>query len=131
VCDCGKEKNCEHAFAAKLELAAARLAEDPVRESTLKCRYCGSPDVERAGFRYNAHGMARRFRCNECLRKFSVKFTDIAQAAQPPSETIWLIAEIGQVLTKLEDMMERLALSLGQGRTIDASKPSEPTGRFC
>lgn len=108
VCDCGRPKVCEHAYAAKLEQAAARFADDPVQESRLKCRYCGSPDVERAGFRYNAHGMARRYRCNECLRKFSVKFSQTAQSAQMPSETIWLTAEIGQVLTKLEDLMEKV-----------------------
>ena len=129
VCDCGQAKNCEHTYAAKLEQAAARFTEDPVQESRLKCRYCGSPDIERAGFRYNAHGMARRLRCNECLRKFSVKFSKIDQVAQAPSETTWLVAEIGQVLTKLEDLIERLALSLGQHRTITHAICPENGGR--
>ena len=108
VCDCGQPRNCEHVYAAKLEQAAAKLADDPVQESRLYCRYCGSPDVERTGFRYNAHGMARRYRCNECFRKFSMKFSHEAQSPQTPSETIWLIAEIGQVPTKLEDLVRQI-----------------------
>ena len=94
VCDCGQPRSCEHVYAAKLEQAAARLAEDPVQESRrLKCRYCGSPDVERAGFRYNAHGMARRYRCNECLRKFSISYST-SDVSQIPSDLIWLLSDI-------------------------------------
>jgi hypothetical protein len=40
------------------------------------------------------------------MRKFSLKYTDAAFASRLPSEMTWLIAEIGMVLNKLEDLME-------------------------
>ncbi len=75
----------------------------------LVCRHCGSPDVSRCGFRYNAYGISRRLRCNECLRKFSVKYTDSNETS--PSEMTWLLAEIGMVLTKLEELIERIPMT--------------------
>lgn len=51
--------------------------------------------------------VSRRLRCNEFLRKFSVKYTDSFQ--REPSEVTWLLAEIGMVLGKLEDLIDRLS----------------------
>jgi len=43
------------------------------------------------------------------MRKFSLKYSDAAFASRLPSEMTWLIAEIGMVLNKLEDLMEGFA----------------------
>jgi hypothetical protein len=43
------------------------------------------------------------------MRKFSVKYSDSAFASRLPSEMMWLVAEIGMVLNKLEDLMEGFA----------------------
>jgi hypothetical protein len=43
------------------------------------------------------------------MRKFSLKYSDAAFASRLPSEMTWLIAEIGMVLNKLEDLMEAFA----------------------
>ena len=43
------------------------------------------------------------------MRKFSLKYTDAAFASRLPSEMTWLLAEIGMVLNKLEDLMEGFA----------------------
>jgi transposase-like protein len=110
VCDCDhKSEECEHRYAARLAAVSQRLQEEPTEDSKLVCRYCGSPDISRCGFRYNAYGISRRLRCNECLRKFSVKYTN--NSASPPSEITWLIAEIGMVLTKLEELIDRIFMT--------------------
>lgn len=109
-CDCGSDLSyCAHRHAARLSAAGSTvpLSDDDAQEP--KCRYCGSMDVSRCGFRYNSYGIARRYRCNECLRKFSLKYSDGAFASRLPSEMTWLIAEIGMVLNKLEDLMEAFA----------------------
>ena len=68
--------------------------------------------LARCGFRYNAYGISQRYRCNECLRKFSVKHIDRQNAKKTPSETIWLLAEIGMVLTKIENLIEKASSNL-------------------
>jgi hypothetical protein len=75
--------------------------------SNLKCRYCGSPDVARCGFRYNTRGIARRYRCNECERKFSIPHVQNDSAAQP-SELAWLLNEIGMLTSKLSELLSAL-----------------------
>jgi hypothetical protein len=37
-------------------------------QTSLKCRYCGSPDVRGCGFRYNARGIVKRYLCLDCER---------------------------------------------------------------
>ena len=110
VCDCDRNlEECRHRYAVRLAAISRRVQEpsDDV-DTKLVCRYCGSPDISRCGLRYNACGISRRLRCNECLRKFSVKFTNSTEAY--PYETTWLLSEIGMVLTKLEDLIERISL---------------------
>ncbi len=99
--------SCKHRYAVRLTAVSLRVQE-PADDTSLVCRYCGSPDVSRCGFRYNAYGISRRLRCNECLRKFSIKYTNSADKS--PSELTWLLAEIGMVLTKLEELIERASL---------------------
>jgi hypothetical protein len=109
VCDCDKKlEECQHRYAVRLAAISRRVQEwsDDV-DTKLVCRYCGSPDISRCGFRYNAYGISRRLRCNECLRKFSVKYTDSTETSL--SETTWLLSEIGMVLTKLEELIERIS----------------------
>ena len=111
LCDCNPQlQECEHRFAAQLASAIVRAAPSELDEHPLKCRYCGSPDVARCGYRYNSYGIAQRYRCNECLRKFSVKYSNTR--ANAPSEMIWLLAEIGMILTKLESLIEAASLKL-------------------
>jgi hypothetical protein len=110
VCDCDQKlEECQHRYAVRLAAISRRVQEpsDNVDDTKLVCRYCGSPDISRCGFRYNAYGISRRLRCNECLRKFSVKYTDSTDTT--PYETTWLLSEIGLVLTKLEELTERVA----------------------
>ena len=110
TCDCiPKSEECQHRYAVRLASVSTRIQEQTVDDTKLVCRYCGSPDVSRCGFRYNAYGISRRLRCNECLRKFSVKYTDTNE--RNPSEITWLLAEVGMVLTKLEELIERVSLS--------------------
>lgn len=107
VCDCDQElEECQHRYAVRLAAVSQRLQEEPTDNSKLVCRYCGSPDISRCGFRYNSYGISRRYRCNECLRKFSVKYTNTTE--RRPSEMMWLLAEVGMVLTKLEELIERI-----------------------
>jgi transposase-like protein len=109
VCNCNQKlEECEHRYAIRLAAVSQRLQEEPSDDSKLVCRYCGSPDISRCGFRYNAYGISRRLRCNECLRKFSVKYTD---SSVGPSEMTWLIAEVGTVLTKLEELIDRVFIT--------------------
>jgi hypothetical protein len=115
-CDCGPGLSyCAHRHAARLCAAGSTVPlNDDAPEA--KCRYCGSMDVSRCGFRYNSYGIARRYRCNECMRKFSLKYTDAAFTSRLPSEMMWLLAEIGMVLNKLEDLMEGFAKLYSTGQ---------------
>jgi transposase-like protein len=107
ACDCNQDE-CKHRYSVRLAAVSSRLQKEAdIEDARIVCRYCGSPDVSRCGFRYNAYGIARRFRCNECLRKFSLKYTNANERA--PSEKTWLIAEIGMVLSKLEELIARIS----------------------
>lgn len=109
-CDCSSGLlNCAHRHAARLCAVGSTVPFNDDDASEPKCRYCGSADVSRCGFRYNAYGISRRYKCNECLRKFSLKYSDAEFASRLPSEMTWLIAEIGMVLNKLEDLIEGFA----------------------
>ena len=112
-CDCDPTlDDCPHRYAAKMCASTMRPLDNQTETANIKCRYCGSLDISACGFRYNAYGISKRYRCNECLRKFSIKYLDRANTGQPPSEMIWLLAEIGMILNKLENLIENLSRSM-------------------
>jgi predicted RNA-binding Zn-ribbon protein involved in translation (DUF1610 family) len=106
ICDC-KISECVHLNATQLHCSTCKLQPEQIDESNLKCRYCGSPDIARCGFRYNSRGIARRYRCNDCLRKFSIRHIQTEVQAKP-SEFIWFMSEIGMLTTKLSDLLSEL-----------------------
>jgi len=124
ACDCnqkdsGEVINCAHVYAVLLSVATLRVDSEESPESAdgrpMRCRYCGSPDLSRCGFRYNTYGISRRYRCNECLRKFSVRYSNDSNSNRVPSEVTWLLSEVGMLLSRLNDLMEKLSLSLAGG----------------
>jgi len=122
ICDCFHYAQsgdfCEHIYAAQLARKGNRSFEteiSPSDEGSLKCRYCGSPDISRCGFRYNARGISRRYYCHECERKFSIRIVESQQAiANVPSEVVWLLDEVGLQVSKLNDLLTRLDSTLVQ-----------------
>jgi hypothetical protein len=105
TCDCGAgDEWCVHLYAAYLHRTTSKIQPEPLDEEHLKCRYCGSPDVARCGFRYNAHGIARRYRCNDCQRKFSIPHIQTNMGTRP-LELVWLLNEIGMLTSKLTDLL--------------------------
>jgi hypothetical protein len=114
-CDCeAGESFCAHLYAAQLNRSTSKLQPELIDESHLKCRYCGSPDVAGCGFRYNARGIARRYRCNDCQRKFSIPHIQLAAGARP-SESLWILNEIGMLITRLSDLLAQLNSKLAEG----------------
>jgi len=108
VCDCGsQEEICAHVFAAQLSKLTNQIAPSLPEslDESLRCRYCGSPDLNRCGYRYNATGVARRYFCNGCRRKFSVKYMGANAVSGTPSELLWLLNEIGLALARLNDLL--------------------------
>lgn len=121
-CDCkSSESSCEHLYAAQLHRTTARLPTEQFDGKQLNCRYCGSFDVACAGYRFNAHGISRRYRCNECLRKFSIPYVEPARGSIP-SEMAWVLNEIGMVTTKLTDLLSELNLKIDTIAKIDGPK---------
>ncbi|MGP8071369.1 MAG: hypothetical protein ACLP5V_15955 [Candidatus Bathyarchaeia archaeon] len=110
-CDCNsKETPCAHLHAAQLLRTTSRLPTEPIDEARLKCRYCSSPDIARCGFRYNSRGIVRRYRCNDCQRKFAIPFVRANEQGTPsaPSEVAWLLNEIGMLTSKLSELLSEL-----------------------
>ncbi len=71
----------EHIYASQLARNAQRSFETEVKQEDevhLLCRYCGSPDLRKCGFRYNAHGIAHRYYCYQCQRKFEFSQGDMS-----------------------------------------------------
>jgi transposase-like protein len=132
ACDCQVDgavdasATCAHVYAALLSSASHRtdadLAEEVVEEMErpLKCRYCGSPDISRVGFRYNARGISRRYFCNECRRKFSVPYVEPHAAQGLPSGTLWLLSQVAMLTSKLNDLLKDL------DERISSTRNSEP-----
>ena len=114
-CECGNAGDCSHRHAAQLAATTANLTVP--EELNLKCRHCGSLDISGTGYRYNAYGISKRIRCNECHRKFSIKQSNSSGFNRLPSETVWLLSEIGMVLNKLELLIEKCALNLEVGNS--------------
>jgi hypothetical protein len=78
----------------------------PIRDQTsLKCRYCGSPDVRGCGFRYNARGIVKRHLCLDCEKKFSIPYVG---RSTDHLELGWLLNEIGMLTTKLTELLSDL-----------------------
>jgi hypothetical protein len=108
TCDCGGGTDqCAHLYATQLHRSTSKLESEPPDEGNLKCRYCGSPDIARCGFRYNARGIARRYFCHDCQRKFSVPHFQSSSTSQP-SELVWLLNEVGMLTGKLTEMLSDL-----------------------
>ena len=118
VCDCtSTEDFCQHLYAAKLCRSTAKLQPEQFDETNLKCRYCGSPDVSKCGFRYNSRGISRRYRCSDCQRKFSIRIAE--NSMKKPSEIVWLLNEVGLLTTKLTDLLCELNLRIENAEKID------------
>lgn len=123
ACDCLSETgSCIHLYAAQLHRSTSRLQSEQIDESSLKCRYCSSPDVARCGFRYNARGISRRYRCNDCQRKFSIPHVQSDTRSQP-SDVVWLLNEVGMLTARLSDLLIELndRLDLATNSTATAT----------
>jgi DNA-directed RNA polymerase subunit RPC12/RpoP len=123
TCDCGSSPDsCVHLYATQLKRSTSRLQPEQVDEDHLKCRYCGSPDIARCGFRYNARGIARRYRCNDCERKFSIPHFQSSMQTRP-SELVWLLNEMGMLTSKLAELLSELndRIELVERRAAEAS----------
>ena len=110
-CDCSsKEPPCAHLHAAQLLRTTSRLPAYQIDEAHLKCRYCSSPDIARCGFRYNSRGIVRRYRCNDCQRKFAIPFVRTKEQGTPSAspELAWLLTEIGMLTSKLTELLSEL-----------------------
>jgi len=106
-CDCNdcQNESCPHIYAAQISRLTVQISMHDV-DKPLRCRYCGSPDIRGCGFRYNAKGIARRYFCNECRRKFSVRYVGSDNPSKKaPSELLWILNEIGVALTRLDDLL--------------------------
>ena len=139
-CDCFRFAQngefCEHIHAALLGRSAERHVEterDSPDEASLRCRYCGSPDISRCGFRYNARGISRRYYCNECERKFSAPYVESQTVPGTPSGTLWLLSQVAMLTSKLNDLLrdldqrvtsERDSRSIRSNRTEGANTSS-------
>ena len=111
-CDCksvGTE--CAHVYASQLMRTTSRLPSEQLDESRLKCRYCGGQDLGRSGFRYNSRGIIRRYKCNDCLRKFSIPHVQ-RDIQATPSEVAWLLNEIGMLTSKLAELLQEMNAKL-------------------
>jgi hypothetical protein len=106
-CDCDQshDESCSHIYAAQLSRLTVQISTED--NKPLRCRYCGSPDIRRCGFRYNARGIVRRYYCNECRRKFSIKYVG-QPASETPSELIWVLNELGASLTRTNDLIAEI-----------------------
>jgi DNA-directed RNA polymerase subunit RPC12/RpoP len=124
VCDCqASEEWCVHLYAALLHRSTSKLQQEPLDEEHLKCRHCGSPDIVRCGFRYNAHGIARRYRCNDCQRKFSIPHIQTDMGARP-LELVWLLNEIGMLTSKLTDLLTEVNDKMELAKDFTENLPS-------
>jgi predicted RNA-binding Zn-ribbon protein involved in translation (DUF1610 family) len=123
-CDCEDNTECPHLYATHLHRSTSRLQNDQIDETQLKCRYCGSPDIARCGFRYNARGIARRYVCQDCRRKFSVPHI-LSETNGKPLEVIWLLNEVGMLVSKLSDLLTELSSKLDLTAAITKGTLSE------
>ncbi|GEM_PF-1577460 len=126
TCDCSAQSTndnmdyCAHVYAALLSSAVRRTeseeSSETFEERTIKCKYCGSPDYSRVGYRYNAHGIARRYFCNECRRKFSVPYVEPQATLGAPSGTLWILSQVAMLTSKLNDLLRDLDEKIAAGK---------------
>jgi DNA-directed RNA polymerase subunit RPC12/RpoP len=136
-CDCATNEsdassaNCAHVYAALLSSATHSIgieeSDELTEERPIKCRYCGSPDISKVGFRYNARGISRRYLCNECRRKFSVPYVEPHAVVGGPSGTLWLLSQVAMLTSKLNDLLRELddRLASTTNRDLSAGSNSE------
>ena len=123
LCDCGGDGTmCPHLYATQFHRYASKEKQESVDEGHLKCRYCGSIDIAGCGFRYGARGISRRFVCHDCLRKFSVPYANIS-ADSKTQELAWLLNQVGQLTTKLTDVLQEMHSKL---ELLIAKNPINP-----
>ncbi len=124
ICDCVVDgATCPHLYAAQFHRYGSREKQKGFDEAHLKCRYCSSIDIAGCGFRYGARGISRRFVCHDCLRKFSIPYTNIS-AESKPQELAWLLNQVGQLTTKLTDLLREINAKL---EIMIETKPVEAT----
>ena len=111
---------CAHIYAALLSSASYRVESEELSETyeerNMKCPYCGGPDISRVGFRYNVHGIARRYLCNECRRKFSVPYVEPHVVLGAPSGTLWILSQVAMLTSKLNDLLRDLDEKIVAGK---------------
>jgi hypothetical protein len=139
VCDCNSEtpsaseSHCPHVYAVLLHSATHRgdLDEscDTADEKSLRCRYCGSPDISKVGFRYNSRGISRRYLCNECRRKFSVAYVEPETALGAPSGTLWLLSQVAMLTSKLNELLRDLDLKVSASRNTPSHDAADSSIR--
>jgi len=124
-CDCGASGlACIHSYAAQLHRMQYRQEDGQIDESHLKCRYCGSPDLARCGFRYNARGISRRYKCNDCQRKFSIPHIQSGPDSKP-AEMVWLLNEVGMLTSKLTELLSDLNMKLELAKGLNGRHAGE------
>ncbi len=112
MCDCkAAGATCAHLCATQFHRYASKENQEDPDEAHLKCRYCGSIDIAGCGFRYGARGISRRFVCHDCLRKFSIPYTNTS-AESKPQELTWLLNQLGQLTSKLTDLLQEMNMKL-------------------
>jgi hypothetical protein len=126
TCDCNLTgKPCVHAYSTQLHRYASKDKQTEPNESHLKCRYCSSIDIAGCGFRYGARGISRRIVCHDCMRKFSIPYTNTS-AESKPEELAWLLNQVGQLTSKLTDLLQEMDDKLGT--LIEKKKLNQSTG---
>jgi RNase P subunit RPR2 len=104
-CDCSAGgESCIHLYAALLQRSTTKLQSE-TDQTSLKCRYCASPDIRGCGFRYNARGIVKRYHCLDCGKKFSIPYVS---RSTDHLELGWLLNEIGMLTSKLTELLSDL-----------------------
>lgn len=121
ICDC-KHSNasCVHTYAALLQRSTVRLQPDSNDQVSLKCRHCSSQDVRGCGLRFNLRGVMKRYFCNECHRKFSLRYVE---RSSEHFELGWLLNEIGMLTMKLTELLSDMNARLEILTSIPQNNP--------
>jgi putative transposase len=75
MCECmdfAKGKKCKHIYAVTyyLMIRDLRAGLRNTTEEEVRCKFCGSENINKAGFRYNKTGIVQRYYCKDCHRWF-------------------------------------------------------------
>jgi hypothetical protein len=117
TCDCSLSGvPCVHVYAMQLHRYGSKTNEDESDQLHVKCRYCSSIDVAGCGFRYSAKGIARRYFCRDCHRKFSIPY--VQSNPNKPNELSWLLNEVGFLLGKLNETVSRINSKLDSASPV-------------